>query len=445
MGPRACNFSLCWEVQTLPVWILADSGSVRNLIDEAVYDRLPFKPLIRDPGGVRVIGGNGEAFELRGFTVLPVSIENTILWHKFGVVPRLPLEVLVGADIMAAHQSTLQYLKDKKKKLHFGLKNCVTCCRFRSDPEVGTTTQLRFVDCSVRRRRNRTRIGTNFLATLPAVFCDEFKDNECDYAMQLAETSVATVDPGSPSDIGEVADDKPESCANETPEQTGKLQKALGDLKLAALNIQEPIRKRLIQVARKNLDAYAGSPTDLGRTSVVVHTIRTGEAVPFRHKLRPIPLARRQYLEQEVERLMSVGAVSPADPGACPYASRTVIAPKKDGSLRMCVDYRDVNAQTIKDSFPLPRIDQVWPLICRAKYFASLDLIMGYYQVEVDPKDRAKTAFLTHRGLYVYNVMPFGLCNAPATFQRLMECILGPLIGNGVLVYLDDGLIYAET
>ena len=70
---------------------------------------------------------------------------------------------------------------------------------------------------------------------------------------------------------------------------------------------------------------------------------------------------------------------------------------------------------------------------------------MGYHQVEVDPKDRAKTAFLTHRGLYVYNVMPFGLCNAPATFQRLMERILGPLIGNGVLVYLDDVLIYSES
>ena len=142
---------------------------------------------------------------------------------------------------------------------------------------------------------------------------------------------------------------------------------------------------------------------------------------------------------------MSVGAISPADPGACPYASRTVVTPKKDGSMRMCVDYRDVNAQTEKDSFPLPRIDKVWPTLSRARYFASLDLLMGFHQVEVDPRDRAKTAFLTHRGLDVYNVMPFGLCNAPATFQRLMERVLGSLIGLGVLVYIDDVLIYAET
>ena len=110
----------------------------------------------------------------------------------------------------------------------------------------------------------------------------------------------------------------------------------------------------------------------------------------------------------------------------------------------MCVDYRDLNAQTEKDAFPLPRIDQVWPVLAKAKYFASLDLLMGYHQVGMEPKDRYKTAFLTHRGLYVYNVMPFGLCNAPATFQRLMEKVLGPLVGHGVLVYLDDVLLYAE-
>ena len=130
-------FFVLGAVQTLPVWVLADSGLVRNLIDESVYNRLPFKPPVKDPGDVGVIGGNGEALDLRGFIVLPISIGNTILWHELCVVPRLPLEVLVGADILAAHQCTLQYLKDNKKKLHFGLENCTTCCRFRNDPEVG--------------------------------------------------------------------------------------------------------------------------------------------------------------------------------------------------------------------------------------------------------------------------------------------------------------------
>ena len=113
-----------------------------------------------------------------------------------------------------------------------------------------------------------------------------------------------------------------------------------------------------------------------------------------------------------------------------------MLAEKKNGHMRMCIDFRDINAQTEKDSFPLSRINQVWPALSRAKYFASLDLLMGFHQVEIDTRDRAKTAFLTHRGLYFYNVMLFGLCNAPATFQRLMERVLGSLIRFGVLVYI---------
>ena len=219
----------------------------------------------------------------------------------------------------------------------------------------------------------------------------------------------------------------------------------LADLKIAVLPIPDEFRKRLIEVVRENLDAFAASPTDLGRTSVVIHTIKTGEARPFRHKLRAISFARRQYLEQIVKRLMSVGAISPADPGACPYASRTVVTPRKDGTMRMCVDYRDVNAQTEKNSFPLLRIDQVLPTLSRARFFASLDLLISFHQVEVDPRDGAKTAFLTHRSVYVNNAMLFGLCKAPATFLRLIKKVLKPLIGLGVLVYINDVLIYAET
>ena len=219
----------------------------------------------------------------------------------------------------------------------------------------------------------------------------------------------------------------------------------MAELKIADRPISEHLCKILVKVVRENLDVFAASLRDLGRTSFVIHTIKTGEARPFKHKLRAIPFARRQYFEQEVERLMSVGAISPADLCACPYALRTVVTPTNDGTLRMCVDYRDVNEQTEKDCFVQLRIAQVWPTPFCARFFASLDQLIGFHQVEVDPHDRAKTATLTHRGLYVYNVMPFVICNAPATFQRLIEKAIGPLIGLSVFVYIDDVLIYAET
>ena len=135
---------------------------------------------------------------------------------------------------------------------------------------------------------------------------------------------------------------------------------------------------------------------------------------------------------------MFVGAIYPAYPGAYLYASRTVIAPKKNCSIRMCVDYLDVTAQTKKDSFFLQQIDQVWLTLLCAKYFVFVDLLIGFNQVEVDPRDRVKTAYLTDCGLYVYNVMPFCLCNAPVTFQRLIKRVLKTMIGLGVHVQIND-------
>ena len=105
-------FFVLGAVQTLPTYILADSGSVRTLIDDAVYKKLPYQPPIRDPGDCRAIGGNGEALDLRGFAILPVTLGTTLLWHEFGVVPNLALEVLIGADVLSNYQCSLLYLKN---------------------------------------------------------------------------------------------------------------------------------------------------------------------------------------------------------------------------------------------------------------------------------------------------------------------------------------------
>ena len=184
--------------------------------------------------------------------------------------------------------------------------------------------------------------------------------------------------------------------------------------------------------------------SDLGRTSLVRHTIRT-TGTPFRDKVRPIPWARRALVETEIQKLQKLGVIAAAQPGECPYASAIVVVEKKDKSLRICVDYRKLNAQTIKDCYNLPRIDELLTQLSHARCFVSLDLLMGYHQIEMAPEDQEKTAFVCHQGLFVYRVMPFGLCNAPATFQRLMNTILRDNIGRDCVVYLDDVLIFAET
>ena len=118
---------------------------------------------------------------------------------------------------------------------------------------------------------------------------------------------------------------------------------------------------------------------------------------------------------------------------------------KKDGSQRLCVDYRQLNAVTVKDAFPLPRIDDSLDCLAGSKWFSTLDMASGYWQVGMDPTTKQKAAFVTTSGLYEWNVMPFGLSNAPGTFERLITLVLKGLQFKICLCYLDDVIVFAST
>jgi transposase InsO family protein len=201
---------------------------------------------------------------------------------------------------------------------------------------------------------------------------------------------------------------------------------------------QQIFREFLVQ----HQSVFAKTKEDLGQTNVVKHKIHTGTAVPVKQPPRRVPIAKQDEAAQEVKRMLQSGII---EPSKSPWASPVVLVKKKDGSLRYCIDYRRLNHVTIKDSYPLPRIDDSLDSLRGAKWLSTCDLASGYWQVEMDPDDAEKTAFTTSSGLFQFKVMPFGLCNAPATFERLMECVLAGLQWEICLVYLDDIIVFADT
>ena len=133
------------------------------------------------------------------------------------------------------------------------------------------------------------------------------------------------------------------------------------------------------------------------------------------------------------------------EPASSPWGSNIVLVKKKDGSFRCCIDYRQLNSATRKDAYPLPHIDTCLDAMSSAAWFSTMDLRQSYHQVPVEPRDRDKTAFICHRGMFRYRMMPFGLCNAGATFQRLMDIVMSGLNLNVCLIYLDDIITFSRT
>ena len=150
----------------------------------------------------------------------------------------------------------------------------------------------------------------------------------------------------------------------------------------------------------------------------------------------------REQVEEQKEQMLKDGII---EESTSPWCSPVVLARKKDGSFRFCVDFRAVNSVTRGCAHPLPRVDEALDTLAGATWFTTLDMATGYWQVPLAADDREKTAFLTGRGLQQFKVMAMGLKNAGATFQRLMELVLAGLDAKRCLVYLDDIIISSKT
>ena len=201
-------------------------------------------------------------------------------------------------------------------------------------------------------------------------------------------------------------------------------------------------QQQLNELFKEFQDVFSQGEDDLGNTPLLEHGIET-HGPPLRQPYRrQNPAVHREEMAQ-VQQMLPSNVIRPSN---SPWASPVVMVRKRDGSLRFCVDFRQLNAATVKDAHPLPRIDDLLDALHGAKWFSTLDLKSGYWQVPISEQDKAKTAFRTSSGqLFEFNQVPFGLCNTPATFSRLMDRVLAGLHWETCLFYLDDIIVFSST
>ncbi|KAG1940156.1 interleukin-1 receptor accessory protein-like 1-A [Pimephales promelas] len=194
-------------------------------------------------------------------------------------------------------------------------------------------------------------------------------------------------------------------------------------------------RERITDLVSSMSDVFALHDLDYGRTDKVKHHINLSDNTPFKQRSRPIHPQDVDAVRRHLKELLDAGVIRESE---SPFASPIVVVKKKNNDVRLCIDFRKLNSQTIKDAYALPNLEEAFSALTGSKWFSVLDLKSGFYQIEMEEADKHKMAFVCPLGFYEFNRMPQGVTNAPSSFQRLMERCMGDLNRREVLVFVDD-------
>ena len=408
----------------------------------------------------RLVGVDGIPIKVRGTVSVKVSLEGLVFNQKFVIADGITAEAILGMDFLEANRCVLDLCRGELVAKDVGMiplqphssskSSCLKVTLVEtmaipaaSEMEVkarvcvpsdehiwmieGRTTRvpIRVARALVKPQNNLIPLHIVNTTLTPVTI---YKGSTVAHAECVDEANINVVSENTEDGTISAVDRDSNLCNN--------LEEMLPE------DINEDQKEKTLALLELYADVIASGDNGLGRTDILRHSIDTGNASPIRQQVRRTSLPGKEKVRELLKNMMQKKVISPSK---SPWASPIVLVQKKDGSTRFCVDYRKINEVTRKDAYPIPRIDETLDTLAGATLFSTLDLRSGYWQVEMDPKDREKTAFCTPEGLFEFNVMPFGLCNAPATFQRLMDSILAGLHWRSCLVYIDDIVVIGKS
>ena len=386
--------------------VFVDCGASHSFIDAELANELHLESRSSTTSKARLVDGSHVEFG-EGLAPVKLQLGRFTCRIKFRTVKISDYDVILGRDWLERHNPTTDW---RRGEVRVKLKGkLVTLPRFRC---LSTRPTLNLVSAEDLKLSRRIAKGDQvFLVHLRRT--DDVSSDISDRGLEINLVEEGATKIHSGDDVSK----RPGDVSQPSPAIT-KLLEEFNDVFPASL------------------------PKGLPPSRDLEHRIQVipGSEPTARHAYR-MSDAELQELRKQIDELLEQGHIRPS---VSPYAAPVLFVKKKTGELRMCVDYRALNNITVKNRYPLPRVDELFDQLKAARVFSKIDLRSGYHQVRVAEADVEKTAFRTRYGHYEFMVMPFGLTNAPATFQNLMNHTFREHLDRFVVVYLDDILVYSK-
>lgn len=457
-------------IQGHRVSLLVDTGASVSCVSLPFLAKLKTPPnlMLRHKQVSHVRGVNGDLLKVVGSIELPVKIQGLILYHTFTVLATLYTPVILGLDFLEEHEASID-LKDKT----LTLKDGIACVSMLANSQCGKATVAKNISippmtqCIVpvklpTQYSNHTAIVMlepmdsllykyNLLGSKCVVQASA--TNMVPYLLINPTNETVKLTIGTPLVAVDIANEilpynDTRLCSSihtHNDIDSGAATKVLHDLGIDFSGSQELTRvqhDKLAKLIALNRKVFAKDLSELGCCDLHSHRIETGDAKPIPQRFyRQTPKARAETRRQIQEMLEN----NIIEPSTSEWQSPIVLVAKAQG-YRFAVDYRKLNSVTQPMTFPLPRIDDLMDSVGEsgATIFSTLDLRSGFHQIKLDPETAHKTAFITPEGVYQYKRLPFGLRNAPMSFQMVMSQIFRSMTYKNVLVYIDDLLVYSK-